>query len=179
MIAQLQRLDLDFRAAPAPSRWAGLVLAAVAVALCADVALSYRSVRDAVADKETRVATLERRAGSSSAARGPAAGAGADEIAAARDAIQRLATPWDNLFGALEAANGEHVALLAIEPEAKSGSALISAEGEDYLAALNYVLALQEAPTLKHVRLVKHELVGRGASGTVRFSVSVSWKEPK
>lgn len=179
MTALMQRLELDFRAAPAPSRWAGLLLLAVAVALSADVAIAYRSARDAVAEKEMRLSALEPRARDAVTTRISTAGAGAEEIAAARDAIQRLATPWDNLFGALEAANSEQVALLAIEPEAKSGSALISAESKDYLAALNYVLALQAAPTLKRVRLVKHELVGRGASGTVRFSVSVSWKEPK
>jgi hypothetical protein len=95
---------------------------------------------------------------------------------AARQTVERLSLSWDNLFAALEQSPGEEVSLLSIEPDARSGTALISGEGKDYAAVLRYVAKLGEAKTLKDVYLVRHEM--RPAPGSRRpmlFSVSASW----
>jgi hypothetical protein len=166
-------LELDFRAPARAASRAGGALLALALVFSAHVALSYRDARDSVADKERRLARLGR-----PAAPAPQA-ASREEIAFAGETLQRLATPWDNLFGALESTASDQVALLAIEPDAKTGAALIRAEARDYLAALNYVLRLQEAPALHQVRLVRHELRPQAPPGTVAFAVRVTWKEPQ
>ena len=57
-----------------------------------------------------------------------------EEIAAARETMQRLSTPWDKLFGALETAAIDDVALLGIEPDPKAGTVTITGDGKDYLS---------------------------------------------
>lgn len=175
----MQSLDLEYRGNRQGSPWAGRALLALAIVVAAQVGISYREARDSVADKERRLARLERAAGRVSGASAAPRAASAEEIAFARDTVRRLATPWDNLFGALEAVPREKVALLAIEPDAKSGSALIVAEAKDHVAALDFVLQLQNASTLKRVHLVRHELRPQGPRGTVGFSVSAAWSDSR
>ncbi|HZM37281.1 MAG TPA: PilN domain-containing protein, partial [Burkholderiales bacterium] len=78
------------------------------------------------------------------------------------------------LFGALESAASPQVALLAIEPDPRTGTVRISGEGKDYLAALTYVLNLRQSESLGNVELVRHEHSGAGAR-PVAFSVSATW----
>ena len=59
-----------------------------------------------------------------------------------------------------------------IEPDPKAGTVVISGEGPDYLAALNYVLDLERGGTLLHPHLVRHE---RRDDTHVTFAVSASW----
>jgi hypothetical protein len=178
MSPALQPLELDFRRRAGGSRYAGAALLVIGLVFAVDLGVSQQSLRQAVLDKERRLAPLERNNAAKRAAPGARASSTA-ELAAARETVARLSTPWDNLFGALEAAAGERVALLAIEPDPMSGSALIHAAAADYLAALNYVLELQRASTLEKVRLVKHELRPKGPPGLVAFTVSASWGKPK
>ena len=74
-----------------------------------------------------------------------------------RETVARLATPWDRLFGALESASNDQVALLGIEPDPKAGTVLITGDSKNYLAALSYVLNLSKAEGLGGVQLVRHE----------------------
>jgi len=106
----------------------------------------------------------------------PASGkASPEELAAARETVQRLSLPWPELFTALESAASEQVALLAIEPDPKSGTVVITGDSKDYLAALTYVLNLSRAETLSRVQLVRHE----AKQNAVGFSVSATWNGGK
>ena len=98
---------------------------------------------------------------------------------AARETYQRLATPWEKLFGALESAASDRVTLVAVEPDAKSGTVKISGEGRDYPAVLDYVVQLRANPTLAGAHLVKHEARQDGPQGSVAFSVAAAWGEVK
>jgi len=71
------------------------------------------------------------------------------------------------------------VALLAIEPDTKSGTVKISGDSKDYLAALGYVLNLSRADTLSHVQLVRHEVRQNDPQRPVSFSISAAWNEVK
>jgi Tfp pilus assembly protein PilN len=102
-----------------------------------------------------------------------------EEIAAARDTVQRLTLPWPGLFGALESAASEDVALLAIEPDPRAGKVTISGDSKDYLAALTYVLNLSRSEALSSVELVRHEVKQNDPRHPVAFAVSASWKEAK
>ena len=158
----MQRLHLDF-VARRRSPWAGRVLLAVAVAFTGDVAFSFHQARTSftvnkVALSKTQKAVSNRKVT-------------AEEVAAARETVQRLSTPWGNLFGALEAAASDQVALLAIEPDPKAGTVVISGDSKDYLAALTYVLNLSKVPALSRVELVRHEAKGNA----VQFAVSAAW----
>ena len=167
----MQRLELDFAARGRRSPWAGAVLFAVAVAVAGDAAWSYVHARRTLAQAETLLARAQPRAS--------ARAVPAEEIAIARETVQRLALPWPGLFGALESAASEDVALLAIEPDPRAGKVTISGDSKDYLAALTYVLNLSRSQALSGVALVRHEVKQNDPRHPVAFSVSASWKEAK
>jgi hypothetical protein len=158
----LPGLDLDFVARRRASPWVGRVLLAAAATVCADTGLQYYDLQRIIAEeKETLV-----RAGR------PAKPVSAEEVAAARETVQRLSLPWAKLFDAIESAATDQVALTAIEPDPKAGTVKISGDGKDYLAALTYVLNLSRAEGLSSVQLVRHE----ARQGGVGFTISASWQ---
>lgn len=175
----MRRLDLDFHRTRPASRWASWALLAIAVAFAADVGLTYDQLREGVAWKEARLA----KRGGAAAASGPGAmqarAVSLEEIAAARETIQRLSTPWEKLFAALESTPTDDVALLAIDPDPKAGTVTISGQGKDYPAALQYAAELGQAGALSRVYLVRHELRQNDPQRPVAFSVSASWRGAK
>jgi len=175
MIRASRPLALDFRAARPGSHWMAWVLAAAAVTFSADVSMSYYRAREAVTADEAGLARLER------SARGQLNGARTtpEEIAQARETYLRLTTPWNELFGALESASSEKVVLVAIEPDPKAGTVLVSGEAGDFPAVLEYVAGLQRAKTLGRVHLVRHEVRQNERERPVAFTVSASWSEVK
>jgi hypothetical protein len=158
----MHRLHLDF-VARRRSPWAGRVLLAVAVAFTADVAFSFHQARTSFTVNKVALSKTQKVVSNRKVT--------AEEVAAARETVQRLSTPWGNLFGALEAAASDQVALLAIEPDPKAGTVVISGDSKDYLAALTYVLNLSKVPALSRVELVRHEAKGNA----VQFAVSAAW----
>jgi hypothetical protein len=173
----MKALELDFCRDAAASRWAGRLLLVVAMLFAAHVGLTYHDARDSIERNATRLAEL---GGPAAAARRVSArqqNVTPEELAFARETIARLSLPWGNLFGALESASTDRVALLAIEPDRESGTVLIVGESRDYLAALNYVLELRRAKALTNVHLAKHEVRPNLAPNPVAFSVSARWKE--
>ena len=163
------RLDIDFIRGRRGSAWAGRLLFALALALAADTGWTYVRLREALGADQARLAALQPRAGRKVAA---------DELAAARDTVQRLTLPWAKLFGALESAASPHVALLAVEPDPRSGKVTISGDSKDYLAALTYVLNLRRAEGLSNVELARHEQRADDPQRPVTFSISASWGTP-
>jgi len=135
----------------------------VAVAFTGDVAFSFHQARTSFAVNKVALSKTQKAVSNRKVT--------AEEVAAARETVQRLSTPWGNLFGALEAAASDQVALLAIEPDPKAGTVVISGDSKDYLAALTYVLNLSKVPALSRVELVRHEAKGNA----VQFAVSAAW----
>jgi hypothetical protein len=172
----MARLELDFRRTRRAAPWAGWTLLGLALLLAGDLAHSYYAARATLAGTEARLAKHGR----------PGQNAGMrlrtatpEEIAAARETYQRLATPWEQLFGALESAATERVTLVAVEPDARSGTVKISGEGRDYPAVLDYVVQLRATPTLAGAHLVKHEARQDGPQPSIAFSVAAAWGEAK
>jgi len=161
----MQRLQIDFCASGRASPWLGRVLLALSACVALDAGLSYQAAKKTLAENEARVAQR------SPAGRAPKATP--QEVAAVRDTVQRLSTPWGELFGALEAAATDKVALAAIEPDPKAGTVTITGDGKDYLAALSYVLNLSHTEGLERVQLVRHEQHNE----SVNFAVSAAWSQ--
>lgn len=159
------RLDIDFIRSRRRSAWAGRLLFAIALAVAADAGWTYLRLREALSADQGRLAAVQPRA---------ARKVGPEELAAARETVQRLTLPWTQLFGALESAASPRVALLSIEPDPRSGKVTISGDSKDYLAALTYVLNLRRSDGLANVQLVRHEQ----KASDVSFSVSASWGSP-
>ena len=158
----LARLDLDFVARRRASPWVGRVLLAVAATLCADMGLQYHDLSRFISSGEKNLAKAGR----------PAKPVSAEEVAAARETVQRLSLPWTRLFTAIESAASDKVALTAIEPDPRTGTVKIMGDSKDYLAALTYVLNLSQADGLAAVQLVRHEQ----RRDSVGFTVSASWQ---
>jgi len=159
----LARLELDFVAGRRASPWIGRILFAVAATVCADMALQYHDLSQAVLLGKKELARSGR----------PAKPASAAEVAAARETLQRLSLPWTRLFGAIESAASDKVALTAIEPDPRTGTVKITGDSKDYLAALTYVLNLSRAEGLSSVQLVRHEM----RRESVGFTVSATWQD--
>ena len=147
------------------------MLLAVALGLAGDMAVSYVQLVRQLRSNEAIVARAQPRK--------PVVTASAEEIAFARDSVERLGLPWAKLFAALESAGSDQVALLAIEPDTKSGTVKISGDSKDYLAALGYVLTLSQNEALSHVQLVRHEVRQNDPQHPVSFSISAAWNEVK
>jgi len=169
----MQRIELDFVRRRPASRWAGRVLLAVALGVAGEMGFTFVQLERSVKSNEAVVA----RAASTDKARKPVPQVSADEVALARDTVNRLGLPWTKLFAALEGAANEQVALLAIEPDTKTGTVTISGDSKDYLAALTYVLNLSRADTLSRVQLVRHEVKQNDPQRPVSFSISAAWNE--
>ena len=163
----MKKLEIDFARRPrAP--WAARTLCVLALALSADTALSYLHARASLKHSEAGLVQAQPRSA-------PSRKAAPEEVAAVRETVARLATPWDRLFGALESASNDQVALLGIEPDPKAGTVLITGDSKNYLAALSYVLNLSKAEGLGGVQLVRHEAKSNDPRGAVSFSVSAAW----
>ena len=167
----MQRIQLDFVRRRPRSRWAGHVLLAVALGVAGDMAFTFAQLERAVKANEAVVARAQPRKA--------VAAVSNDELAMARDTVERLGLPWTKLFAALESAATDQVALLAIEPDTKTGTVKISGDSKDYLAALGYVLNLSQAEALSHVQLVRHEVKQNDPQRPVSFSISAAWNEVK
>ncbi len=165
MKQSMNRLELNFVQSRNQAPWLGRVLLGLAAVVALDAGLSYHTAKKTLVANEARIAQR------SPAARAPKATPA--EVAAVKETVQRLSTPWDELFGALEAAATDKVALAAIEPDPKAGTVTITGDGKDYLAALSYVLNLSHTDGLERVQLVRHEQKNE----TVNFAVSASWSQ--
>jgi hypothetical protein len=164
----MQSIHIDFCRTRGAPRWIAPLLMLVALGFCGDVAVSFVKERTSYLKNERALAALDPRSYR------PARSATAEEVAVAKDTVQRLSMPWDRLFRALEAAANDQVALLAIQPDPKAGTVLISGDSKDYLAALTYVLNLSRSDALSRVQLARHE-VKQDQGKSVGFSVSATW----
>jgi hypothetical protein len=168
----MKRLEINFVGRGARSPWAGRVLLAAALALGVEAGLSYKDLRASLELNQAKIAKAQPRSA-------PARKVSPEEVAVVRETVDRLAMPWDSLFGALESASSDQVALLGIEPDSKAGTVVISGDSKDYLAALSYVLNLSHAQALSNVQLVRHEVKANDPRGPVSFAVSAAWSEGK
>jgi hypothetical protein len=162
----MRRLELDFLRSRPAAPWAGWVLLLAGLALAADLGRTYHEVSASVARQEL---LLARAAPAARAAPPPAATP--EQLAAARETIRRLATPWSALFAALESTPTAGVALLGVAPDPAGASVLIAGEARDYAALVQYVAALRRAPPLARAYLVRHET----RSGKLAFSIRAPW----
>jgi hypothetical protein len=178
MRMKLFRLELDHLRQPDRAARLSWVLLALALGFTADVGFDYFKTRSEIAVKTATLARLMdtpslRNALAQQAAR-PAS---QEEYLAARDTIVRLSMPWSNIFGALDAARSDDVALLSIDPDPGPGSVTIVGEAKNYAAVLTYVAWLDYEKSLSDVRLAKHEFLQDDPRRPVRFSISASWKD--
>ena len=173
----MRPLQLDYVAPPARSRVALLVLAA-GMAAAAGALWQLERLRGERAQAEL---ALERARAVQVQRAGPApqraqAGSG-DDLAAAGALVRRIRFPWHELFGALEGAGREDVALIGVEPDAGKGLVRVTAEARTPRGMLDYVRRLERSTFLEGVELQKHEMQVDDPVKPLRFTVLARWKD--
>lgn len=173
------RLQLDYHALP-QYHWApGLFLLALGFAAAAALTLDYLSIQEDIAARENRLDALHAahtRHSAAPAAIRLSAVQTAAELTAANNVAENLSLPWTALFGALEKAADSRIALIAIEPNAKTRIVRISGETDKLEHVLPYLQTLQKQAELMNVSLAEHEIVLRGPGQPVRFTITASWR---
>jgi Tfp pilus assembly protein PilN len=173
------RLDIDFIKVRPATPWIRWALLAIAITLCIDLGASYYSTRQKISANAQQLTDIQRStdgaARSGAAARIPAP----EEVKIAQETVQRLAMPWGALFRALENSTSDTVTLLAIDPQPKNGTVVISGEALSYRALLDYVAALGAAGKLERPHLLRHERRQDDAQDIVSFSIIASWSKSK
>jgi hypothetical protein len=170
-------LHLDFQAQrrpPAPSGWITLIVGLGL--LVAIVGWHSFDQQPNLQASETRLQWLDK----SVAAGQPAAvNVSADELAAewrrAAKIGERLATPWDPLFGVLEGSAERPIALLSLEPDADRQEVVLTGEARDFDTLMSYFRHLQEQPVLAEVVLQTHQIDRQDREKPVRFRIVARW----
>jgi len=173
----IRRLRVDFAPRRRAGVWLGgsILLAGLAAAVLTAEhyqALGERRDRlESVLQASTKGKPARRSAGEA-----PASQEAAQRRSAARRGIVRaLGRPWDELFGDIEAASHEHVALLAIEPDVRRAEVRLAGEARDARALAEYMTVLERTPMLERVNLAQHETVTDGGGPVLRFVVAGTW----
>jgi len=166
----MHSLDLDFHRPPRPGPWGRLLL------LVGLLALGGLWGADRQWQEESRALGITAQRLEARLPRPAASRAGSDQaLAAARKALEKARLPWGSLFTALESADNEDVAVLAVIPDGPRGQVKIHAEARDLGAMLAYHRRLEQGGALRQVILADHETSGEGGTAPVRFHISAVW----
>lgn len=95
--------------------------------------------------------------------------------AAVNLAIGQLNLPWDELFSAVEASAGEHISLLALEPEAARRILKVSGEAKNADEMIDFVSRLGRVGFFAKANLLHHEINEGDRNRPFRFVVDAEW----
>jgi len=86
----------------------------------------------------------------------------------------RLNVPWSDVLDAIERCTTQKVALLTLEPDARTGSVALTAEARSLDDLLNYAEALGQDAAIAAVRMGQHDLRAQEPGQPVRMTLSIS-----
>ena len=169
------RLDYEAHGRDVRIGMAALVLGLVVLAL---VSWFYLAVDGEVSTQETTLAALRSKSAQhrvSLPEDNMDAAQIAREVKQANATILELSLPWKQLFEALESFQGNDVAVLSIEPDARKGEVRISAESKSLDSMVGYLAYLQKVPLFRDVALQSHQVEQQDPQKPVRFVVRAAW----
>jgi len=86
----------------------------------------------------------------------------------------RLNVPWSDVLDAIERSTTQRVALLTLEPDARTGNVALTAEARSLDDLLNYAEALGQDAAVASVRMGQHDLRAQEPGQPVRMTLSIS-----
>ena len=98
------------------------------------------------------------------------------QAAAVNAAVLQLNLPWRALHDAVQAGTPAHIALLALEPDAKKNTVRITAEAKSSDDMIAYVEQLQKVDWFSAVTLARHEINEQDPNRPIRFQLDAQWK---
>lgn len=171
----MRPLWLDYQR-PAPGqRRPGMLLLGASLIVSGGLLLHYFSLGAELDTVGQQVSRLQRQAEQQRRFEGdgrPAAETapgGREETAAAPSSAR-----WEALFTSLEAASGESVTLLGLQPGSREIQ--IAGEAKTLADAMDYVKRLQAATALANVHLTQSETVTTHPQRPVRFALIAEWR---
>lgn len=98
-----------------------------------------------------------------------------EELNKATRVIERLDTPWADLFTAVENAFDTRVTLLAVEPDTERKEVRLTAEAKDLSAMLDYVKQVRTSTVLVSAYVASHQVNIQDPQRPVRFTLLARW----
>lgn len=172
----MTKIDLDYERKPALYRWLGAILLALGVAAFSATLSIFASLNTEVAALELQTSAAGRRLPKAPSSRDEVKSRQvAAEIKRANQIVDQLSFPWGALFGALETAVSDEVALLLLQPDPQKNTMRITAEAKTYDDMIRYLDRLGEQRSLHNVHLASHEIMVQDPNRPVRFTVVANW----
>lgn len=176
----MKALDIDFGCSKRPTgQILGMLMLGAAFASAAGLGWHYLQLRT---EAETWQADLSRIDRSANAPRVKDSPEERERLLAelrhANRIIDKLDTPWDALFGAVETTAGEQAVLLGVEPDAERREVRLTGEAKDSAAMLDYLRELRRTPAIRDAHLTGHQINVQDPQRPVRFIVLANWTEP-
>lgn len=170
----MRALHLDFQRRPrgGPAGWLLLV---AGVAALGGALQAHRLLAQEAGEHSAAVQRIEAALPAALTRARPADSGEDAALTAARQAIERSKLPWNGLFAALESADSEDIALLAITPDIPHQRVKIHAEARSLDAMLAFHRHLQQSDGLGQVVLVDHAVSKDSPEKPVRFHVFAAW----
>ncbi len=170
----MRKLDLDFNIQRRRSAWVGWALLLIGLALWGEMGISALNLQREMGSLEKTL--IKSGMAGKPPKRNSVLSFTPAEIDHARKIIASIAIPWDDLFKAVETVKADRVALLALEPDPKTGKLLLRGEAADLSALLTYVARLGRTGQLHDVYLLRHEVTqGMNPAYPVAFSINARW----
>jgi Tfp pilus assembly protein PilN len=154
----------------APGWWA-VMLAGLLAGLSAAVAIGHMAGHERAQQARER----ERQAASAAMPVASKVEISPAQATAVNAAVLQLNLPWRDLHEAVQEATPATVALLALEPDARTRKLRISGEAKNSDAMISYVEKLKEQPFFVSAVLARHEVNEQDPNLPLRFQVEVQW----
>lgn len=156
----------------APRRRMGWFMLLLAVPLLGWQLVRYTQALD---QRNEEAAVAERSEGAGPRSVRAAAPADVRYVSQATQAATQLAAPWAGLLALLDEHNDADVALLRVEPNARSGQVKLVAEARDANSMVAFLASLESDRRLTQVTLLNQQLQRQTPGEPLRFTVSGLW----
>jgi hypothetical protein len=180
MFARIPPVELDFlHAGGRPSRLGPWLLAA-GLAVGALAVLEQRHLASQLQAREAQleeIRSMSRRARPAIETQESDSPQVREQIKKANAVLAEMNVPWGELFEAIESADEGGVALLQVQPDARSRTVLMGGSARDLPTVLSYMTRLERTARLKDVVLMSHELKVKEPGAPVAFQLLARWVE--
>lgn len=180
MLARIPRVNLDFLHAGGPPSRLGRWLLFAGIAAAALAALEQRHLSAQLQAGEVQleeIRSMSRRARPAIATQEADSPEVREQIKKANTVLAQMNVPWGELFEAIESADAGGVALLQVQPDARSRTVLMGGSARDLPAVLAYMTRLERTERLKDVVLMSHEIKLKEPGTPVAFQLLARWVE--
>lgn len=100
------------------------------------------------------------------------------QASAVNAAVRQMNLPWRALHDAVQSATPAGIALLALEPDAKTRTLRITAEAKNSDDMIGYIELLKQQDWFGSVDLVRHEIEEQDPNRPIRFQIDAGWRAP-